>query len=109
MKNTEDFVILICNSPNIENAKLIAHILVKEKLAACVNLFNGITSIYEWEGNIEEETEVTLLIKTKLDIVATIENKILELHPYDTPELIQLKVSGSNSKYYDWLSEVLQN
>lgn len=109
MKNTENFVILICNAPNIENAKLIAHKLVKEKLAACVNLFNGITSIYEWEGNIEEETEVTILIKTKLDLVDYTEDRILELHPYDTPEIIQLNVAASNSKYYDWLSGVLKN
>lgn len=109
MKNTENFVILICNAPNIENAKLIAHKLVKEKLAACVNLFNDITSIYEWEGNIEEETEVTILIKTKLDLVDKIENRILELHPYETPEIIQLNVPASNSKYYDWLNGVLKN
>ncbi|MER3328076.1 MAG: divalent cation tolerance protein CutA, partial [Candidatus Kapaibacterium sp.] len=57
MKNTNNFIILICNSPNIDNAKQIAHKLVKEKLAACVNLFPGVTSIYEWEGAIEEEEE----------------------------------------------------
>ena len=109
MKNTEKFVILICNSPNIENAKLISHTLVKEKLAACVNLFSGITSVYEWEGSIEEESEVTLLIKTKVDYVNDIENRIIDLHPYDTPEIIQINVPASNSKYYDWLNGVLKN
>lgn len=107
MKKIENFIILICNAPNIENAKQIAHKLVKEKLAACVNLIDGITSIYEWEGVIEEEQEVTLLIKSHSDYADSIEKVILDLHSYDTPEIIQLKVESSNEKYYDWLLGVL--
>jgi len=109
MKKIENFNILICNTPNIENAKLIAHNLVKEKLAACVNLFNGMTSIYEWEGNIEEETEVTMLIKSKSEFLNLIEERIIELHPYDTPEIIELKVVSSNTKYFEWMNGVLKN
>ena len=109
MKNTENFIILICNTPNIDNAKQIAHKLVKEKLAACVNLFSGVTSIYEWEGAIEEETEITMIIKTLSELRERTEEMILELHPYDTPEIIQVDVPASNSKYYDWLVGVLDN
>ncbi len=108
MKNTNNFIILICNTPNIDNAKQIAHKLVKEKLAACVNLFPGVTSIYEWEGAIEEESEVTMIIKTLVDYREQIENSIIALHPYDTPEIIQVNVPASNSKYYDWLVGVLK-
>lgn len=109
MKNTNNFIILICNAPNINNAKQIAHKLVKEKLAACVNLLPGVTSIYEWEGAIEEEAEVTMIIKTLSNNREQIEDAIIALHPYDTPEIIQIDVSASNSKYYDWLVGVLEN
>lgn len=109
MKNTKNFIILICNTPNIENAKQIAHKLVKEKLAVCVNLFSGVTSIYEWEGAIEEGSEVTMVIKTLIEYREKVEETILELHPFDTPEIIQIDVPTSNSKYYDWLVGVLDN
>ena len=109
MIKTENFIILICNTPNIDNAKQIAHKLVKEKLAACVNLFSGMTSIYEWEGAIEEETEITMIIKTLREYRERTEEMILELHPYDTPEIIHIDVPASNSKYYDWLVGALKN
>ena len=109
MIKTENFIILICNTPNIDNAKQIAHKLVKEKLVACVNIFSGVTSIYEWEGAIEEESEITMVIKTLSEYREKAEETILELHPYDTPEIIQIDVPTSNSKYYDWLVGVLDN
>ncbi len=108
MKNTENFIILICNTPNIDNAKQIAHKLVKEKLAGCVNLFSGVTSIYEWEGAIEEGEEVTMIIKTLSKNREQAEDSIIALHPFDTPEIIQVDVPASNSKYYDWLVGVLK-
>ncbi|PKL78872.1 MAG: divalent-cation tolerance protein CutA [Ignavibacteriae bacterium HGW-Ignavibacteriae-4] len=109
MIKTENFIILICNTPNIDNAKQIAHKLVKEKLAACVNLFSGVTSIYEWEGAIEEETEITMIIKTLREYREQTEEMILEIHPFDTPEIIQIDVPASNGKYYDWLVGALKN
>jgi periplasmic divalent cation tolerance protein len=107
MKKVENFVILLCNTPNIENAKQIANTLVKEKLIVCANIFSGVISIYEWEGEILEEGEVTILIKSHRALLDEIESRILELHPYETPEIIQIDIENSNEDYYNWLLRTL--
>ena len=109
MKNTENFVIIICNTPNIDKAKEISHNLVKQKLAACVNIIDKVTSIYEWEGKIVEDTETTLVIKTLRENSESVESEILSLHPYDVPEIIRIDVTSSNENYYNWLKSVVSN
>lgn len=108
MKKSENFIILLCNTPNIDNAKQIANILVKEKLAACVNIISNVTSVYSWKGSIIEDLEVTLLIKSHKSLLNDLEKKILELHSYDTPELIQIGIENMNEKYQNWLSGELK-
>lgn len=108
MKKTENFTILLCNIPNIENAKLIAYNLIKEKLAACVNIIPNVISVYEWKDRIEEENEVTILIKSQSSLLDEVELNILKSHPYEIPEIIQLDVSSSNEDYYNWLLGALK-
>lgn len=107
MKNIENFIIILCNTPNIENAKQIANNLIKEKLVACVNIIPKVISIYHWENNIAEDEEATMLIKSHKSMIDDIEKNILELHPYQVPEIIALDISSSNENYYNWLMEVL--
>lgn len=94
--------------PNLEEGKKIAHILVSNKLAACVNIIENVTSIYEWKGKIEENNECLLIIKTKKEKSEKLMQKVKEIHSYETPECIGLKIEKGLAKYLNWIEEVLQ-
>jgi periplasmic divalent cation tolerance protein len=86
------------------DAGAFARALVAERLAACVNIV-PVTSIYRWTGNVEEEREQQLVIKTTAGRVAALEAHFREVHPYEVPEFLVLEVSGGSSAYVDWLAE----
>ena len=86
------------------DASTLARTLVEEGLAACVNVLPAMRSIYRWKGAIEEAREQQLLIKTSPAAVAALKTRLLELHPYETPELLVLDADGSRD-YLRWLEE----
>ncbi len=97
-------VIVLCNcSPG--EAKGLARELVERKLAACVNILAGVTSVYEWQGELCEDTESTLLIKAPDDRVEALSDAIRALHSYDTPEILVLDVDTARSdpRYVEWV------
>ncbi len=94
--------------PDRECASEIGEALVKMKLAACINLVLGAESIYEWKGEICREQEILGLIKTVPGKVRELEEVMLEMHPYEQPELIVLPVSGGNEGYLDWVRSIEQ-
>ncbi len=93
--------------PNLEEGKKIAKILVENKIAACVNITQNICSIYQWKGKIEEDNELLLLIKTTENNSNQLIQKIKELHSYDTPEIIGLKIEKGSEKYLKWINEIV--
>ena len=102
-----DNIIIISNTNSIENAKLIANTLVDKKLAACVNIIPKIISVYRWQNKIENDDEITLLIKTKKELFTAVQFEIEKLHPYDIPEIISIKIEDGNNDYLDWLNQNL--
>ena len=109
MKGNGDFILVLVTAPDQDSAELLAKTLVEKKIAACVNLFSGMRSIYRWEGEVQEEQEVLLMIKTQTGLM---ENQLIplvqELHPYDVPEIIALPIVAGEKNYLDWiLSETL--
>ena len=97
---------LLCLStcPDAETAAKIAHVLVEERLAACVNRLSGIQSTYSWQGEIHEDVEVLLLIKTTRERFAALRGRLMELHPYEVPELIALDIIDGSPAYLDWIA-----
>lgn len=87
-----------------DNARALAESLVEEHLAACVNIVDGVTSIYRWEGKIEEDSESLLLIKSSPAIWDALSRRIAEIHPYDVPEIICLPIELGNRPYLAWLN-----
>lgn len=97
--------VVYCTVPNQEEAKRIAKILVEEKLAACVNIVPKIISIYSWKGDIVEDEEYLLIIKTQEKSFKNMKNKIISTHPYDVPEIIFLPIKMGYDKYLDWIKD----
>jgi periplasmic divalent cation tolerance protein len=88
-----------------ENARKIAARLVEEKLAACVQIVEPITSVYRWQGAVEEEREALLLIKSTRELVSRIAQLLHEIHPYEVPELIAAPVIQGSPEYLSWLKD----
>ncbi len=100
----ENIVVFITASDE-EMAAVIARALVEESLAACVNIVRGIRSIYSWQGNIEDETEVLMIAKTKKGLFDKLSQRVKELHSYQTPEIIALPVIAGSPEYIAWLND----
>lgn len=103
--NPSDAVIAISTVDTEKEAKRIAGALVESHIAACVNIIPKVVSIYEWQNEICEETELLLVIKTKGDRIEDLKATLDELHPYEVPELLFLPVQDGLPDYLHWLFE----
>ncbi len=93
----------LVTAPDAETGANLARALVEERLAACVNLVPGVRSIYRWEGALEDESEVLLVLKTRAERAAALTERIVDLHPYDVPEVLLLPLDGGSDAYLDWV------
>ena len=100
----EKFILVIITAPNDQEASMLSHTLVDEKLIACANRF-PVQSIYRWQDNIENEAEVMLTCKTLASNLDRVVSRVKELHSYDVPEIIALPILGSSKDYLDWVEE----
>lgn len=89
--------------PNKEVAETIGKVLLNEKLIACLHISSPVTSIYHWEGEIEQAIECIVQVKTFSIFWSAIETKILNLHPYSVPEIIALPIRDISHYYYVWM------
>src|SRR5690606_4584579 len=103
MSSDDDIVLVISNAPDLLLAKRIAHVLVEEGLAACVNLGAPVLSIYAWQGEIEGADEIPLWIKTTAGRQQALVQALARLHPYDVPEILVIPVTGGLPAYLDWV------
>ena len=101
---SEHCVVLV-TCPDRETAAMIAGSLVEEKLAACANLVEGVTSVYRWKGEIQQEPEVLLIIKTRMARFEEIKTRVQALHPYEVPEIISADITAGNVPYLNWIDE----
>jgi periplasmic divalent cation tolerance protein len=86
-----------------DEALIIARELVNSRLAACANILAGTTSVYHWEGKVCEESKVSLILKTRDDLVERPVEKVRDLHSYDCPCVVSLPISGGNAAFLDWI------
>lgn len=94
---------VLATAPAGEAARELARALVGERLAACVNVIPGLTSVFHWEGAVAEDAEALLVIKTSTDLLADLERRLVELHPYDVPEFVALAPERVEERYLAWL------
>lgn len=100
-----DVQIVLCTAPSAEKAAEIGRVLVEERLAACANIVPGLRSIYRWEGAIQDDAEVLIVLKTQRDRFPALRERILALHPYQVAEVLALDVADGAAKYLDWVRE----
>ncbi|MBU1425471.1 MAG: divalent-cation tolerance protein CutA [Gammaproteobacteria bacterium] len=100
-----EVLLVITNLPDRAAAERIAETLVTERAAACVNIMAECTSIYRWQGKIEQASEVPLLIKTTRAAYPQLESALRKLHPYEVPEIIALPVNAGLPEYLNWVAQ----
>ncbi|MEX2527763.1 MAG: divalent-cation tolerance protein CutA [Gemmatimonadota bacterium] len=101
---TEVQVVLV-TAPDTESAQSLGRAVVEEQLAACVNLIPGVHSIYRWEGSVETDDEVLLLVKTTRSRLDALIHRVHDLHPYDLPEVLALPVTAGLEGYLAWVGD----
>ena len=100
-----DVVVVLCTLPPGDAASSIARTLVEERLAACVNLVPQVRSFYVWQGKVEDSEEQLAIIKTTTDGFAALRARLVELHPYEVPEVIAVPVEDGHLPYLGWVRE----
>ena len=98
-------LVALCTVPNEQVAEELAETLVQNRLAACVNIVGPHKSVYEWDGKLERDTEFLLIIKTSRGRFEALAEKVLQIHPYEVPEIIALPVLAGNAAYLDWVKK----
>ena len=106
--STPDAVVVLCTAPDAATAQDLAAKVLAEKLAACATLLPGATSLYYWEGKLEQEYEVQMLLKTDLAHQQALLDCLKAHHPYQTPELLVIPVSHADVDYHSWLNASLR-
>jgi len=101
----EEFVVVLVTAASAEGATQIGRALVEERLAACANVVGPITSVYRWQGAVEEAREQLMLLKARATDLDRIVARVHELHAYDVPEIIALPIRDGSPAYLAWLAE----
>jgi periplasmic divalent cation tolerance protein len=97
-------VILIVTAPDKKEANRLADMILKKRLAACVNLIPGMTSRYWWKGKMRKGSEVLMVIKTRKALFKKLERLVKENHPYELPEIIAIPIVAGSPEYLNWIN-----
>jgi periplasmic divalent cation tolerance protein len=100
-----NYCVVLTTAENDDDARELARELLEARLAACVQLL-PINSMYTWKGELTTDTETLLLVKTRRDLFDQLEKKLLQIHKYDTPEIIQLPIEAGSKGYLTWIDDV---
>jgi len=88
---------------NRDQAREIGRVLVRERLAACVNIIDQMNSIYWWEGKVQEESETVMIAKTRAALVPELTERVKKLHSYDVPCVVSMQLLEGNQDFLDWI------
>lgn len=99
------YAVIFITAAHKKEAESIAQGLIRNKLAACVNIVAGVDSLFWWKGRVERTKEALLIVKTRRSLINRLIKKVRALHSYEVPEIIALPIIAGNKKYLDWLNE----
>ena len=100
-----EFIFIYSTFGTAADAERAAEALVRERLAACVNIHPGMRSVYEWKGEVEKAEELAVFIKTRAAFREKAMARLRELHPYEVPAMLVLRIEGGNEDYLEWARE----
>jgi periplasmic divalent cation tolerance protein len=98
-------VVALSTAGNAADAERIARALVERGLAACVNVVPNVVSIFRWQGEVQKESELVLVIKTRSDALEPLREALVALHPYEVPELVAWPIAAGHEPYLRWIDE----
>jgi periplasmic divalent cation tolerance protein len=98
-------LIVFITVPTLEVGQQIANILVESNLAACVNIVPRVTSIYHWQGEVEQADELLLIAKTRTTLFDKLATAIKRIHPYDVPEVVAMPIIAGSNEYLAWIND----
>ena len=98
-----EFIVIYCTVPNRKEGKIIAQALIKHSLVACVNIIDKVESIFSWDGEMMEEKEALMIIKTRKEHFQNISHVIQKLHSYNVPEIIAMPIVQADETYLKWI------
>ena len=102
-----EYIMVLITTPNQETSEMIANTLLEKKLAACVNLVGSILSFYTWEGDINRDEEMLLIVKSRAELFESeLIPAVQAVHPYDIPEIIALPIFMGSADYLAWIDDV---
>lgn len=101
-------MLVITTVDSNEAAEMMAHVLVSEKLSACVSVVKNVKSTYRWEGKVVTTDEYLLILKTAQSVLPLLKKKLFDIHPYETPEFLVFSVPESDENYRAWIFESLK-
>lgn len=108
MEQTSPYRLVLSTCPDEDTAERIASSLVEARLAACVNILGPLRSVYRWQGAVQKDEELLLVVKTDIARYAQVEQLIVRQHPYELPEVIQVAIRGGSVDYLSWIGHCLE-
>ena len=97
-------MLMYSTAPTKDEAHRIARTVVDERLAACANVIAGVTSIYWWEGSVQEDVEAVIIMKTRADLVEALTSRVRDLHSYQCPCVVAVPITGGNAEFLQWIA-----
>ncbi|MCB0429957.1 MAG: divalent-cation tolerance protein CutA, partial [Flavobacteriales bacterium] len=107
--NPAEFLFVYMTFPNREEAERVGTMLVEEHLAACVNITDGMQSVYRWQGRVERASETVCIAKTKVALFDALERRVQALHPYECPCIVAMPLAAASPSYLQWLDEQVKD
>lgn len=98
-----DVILVLVTAPSADKAAELARALVEEQLAACGNIIPGLRSIYRWQGQVHDDAEVLLLLKTRAALFERLRARVVELHPYEVAEVLRVDIADGHAPYLAWV------
>ena len=96
-------IIALCTCPSADEAKSLAHHLLENRLIACVNIMTNVRSLYRWDGQVCDDPEVLMVMKSTEDRATALTDAIISAHSYDVPEVLFFPALGGSADYLDWV------
>jgi periplasmic divalent cation tolerance protein len=97
--------VVYMTAPDAAAARTVADALISERLCACVNIYDGVRSVFFWDGAVQDEPEVTMIAKTRRDLFDALLEKVKAVHPYDVPCVICLPIADGNPEFLQWIAD----